>query len=74
VERRRRIGLGRCKLARGLAIADHTNPAQARLGFAEIGPDKAIWEYAVLVTSLDNKILTLGQLCHDPADRENVFH
>ena len=54
-------------------ITDHTNPAQARLGFAEVGPDKAVWEYAALITSLDNQILTLGPWYRDRADCENVF-
>jgi hypothetical protein len=58
---------------RDLAITDRTNPAQPLLGFAEVGPDKAAWEYAALVTSLDNEILTLGQLYRDRADCENVF-
>jgi len=43
------------------------------LGFAEIGPDKSVWEYAALVTSLDREILTLGQLYRDRADCENGF-
>jgi Transposase DDE domain group 1 len=69
----RRIILLRRKLARDLAITDRTNPAQPLLGFAEVGPDKAVWEYAALVTSLDSEILTLGQLYRDRADCENVF-
>jgi hypothetical protein len=40
---------------------------QPRPGFAEIGPDKQVWEYAALVTSLDSEILTLGQLYRDRA-------
>jgi hypothetical protein len=71
--RQRRIILLRRKLGRDLAISDQTNPAQPLLGFAEVGPDKAVWEYAALVTSLDNEILTLGQLYRDRADCENVF-
>jgi hypothetical protein len=71
--RHRRIVLLRRKLARDLAITDHTNPTQLRLGFAEVGPDQAVWEYAALVTSLDSEILTLGQLYRDRADAENVF-
>src|SRR6201998_105665 len=71
--RQRRIVLLRRKLARNLAITDHTHPTQARLGFAEVGPDKAVWEYAALGTSLDKEILTLGQLYRDRADCENVF-
>jgi hypothetical protein len=32
-----------------------------------------VWEYAALVTSLTDEILTLGQLCRDRADCENAF-
>jgi hypothetical protein len=38
-----------------LAITDHTNPAQARLGFAEVGPDKAVWELARTRRGLKNR-------------------
>jgi hypothetical protein len=71
--RHRRIILLRRKLARDVAMTDRANPAQLLLGFAEVGPDKELWEYAALVTSLDNEILTLGQLYRDRADAENVF-
>jgi hypothetical protein len=71
--RQRRIILLRRKLARDLAVTDHSNPAQPRRSFAEIGPDKQLWEYAALVTSLEDEILTLGQLYRDRADSENVF-
>jgi len=71
--RQRRIVLLRRKLARDLAMTDRTNPAQPLLGFAEVGPDKQLWEYAALVTALDSEILTLGQLYRDRADAENVF-
>jgi hypothetical protein len=70
--RQRRIILLRRKLGRELAITN-ADPAQPRLGFAEVGPDKEVWEYAALVTSLDSEILTLGQLYRDRADSENVF-
>ena len=71
--RHRRIILLRRKLARDLTMIDRTKPDQPLLGFAEIGPDKELWEYAALVTSLDQEILTLGQLYRDRADAENVF-
>ena len=71
--RQRRVILLRRKLARDLAVADRADPAQPLLSFAEIGPDKELWEYAALVTSLDSEILTLGQLYRDRADCENVF-
>jgi DDE family transposase len=71
--RQRRIILLRRKLGRDLAITDRSPSAQPLLGFTEIGPDLDVWEYAALVTSLDSKILTLGQLYRDRADCENVF-
>jgi hypothetical protein len=43
------------------------------LGFGVAEADSELWEYAALVTSLDNEILTLGQLYRDRADAENVF-
>jgi hypothetical protein len=71
--RHRRIILLRRKLARDVAITDRATSSQPLLGFAEAGPDKELWEYAALVTSLDDEILTLGQLYRDRADAENVF-
>jgi hypothetical protein len=41
-----------------------------RLGFAEIDEGREVFEYAVLVTSLDDEILSLGQLYRDRADCE----
>jgi len=71
--RQRRVILLRRQLKRPLAIVDHGDPSQPRLGFAEVGPDRQVWEYAALVTSLDSEILTLGQLYRDRADCENTF-
>jgi hypothetical protein len=44
-----------------------------RLSFAEVDDGGEVWEYAVLVTSLDNEILSIGQAYRDRADCENVF-
>jgi hypothetical protein len=71
--RHRCIILLRRKLARDVAMTHRANANQLLLGFAEVGPDKELWEYAALVTSLDDEILTLGQLYRDRADAENVF-
>ena len=71
--RQRRIILLRRKLAANPAVSDRANPAQPLLGFTEVGPDSELWEYAALVTSLEDEILTLGQLYRDRADAENVF-
>ena len=71
--RQRRIILLRRKLAANPAVSDRANPPQPLLGFTEVGPDSELWEYAALVTSLEDEILTLGQLYRDRADAENVF-
>jgi hypothetical protein len=66
--RQRRVILLRRKLGRDLAVTEQTNTAQLRLSVIEVGPDQDVWEYAALVTSLDDEILTLGQLYRDRAD------
>ena len=71
--RHRRIILLRRKLAHGVALSERSDPAQPLLSFGEVEADKELWEYAALVTSLTNEILTLGQLYRDRADCENVF-
>jgi hypothetical protein len=71
--RHRRIILLRRKLAHGVAISNRSDAAQTLLSFGEVEADKELWEYAALVTSLNNEILTLGQLYRDRADCENVF-
>jgi hypothetical protein len=60
--RHRRIILLRRKLARGVAMTDRADSKQPPPGFVKVGLDKELWEYAALVTSLDEEILTLGQL------------
>jgi hypothetical protein len=71
--RQRRIVLLRRKLPRDLALTDRNDQGQQLLTFLEVGPDKELWEYGALVTSLDAEILTLGQLYRDRADCENAF-
>jgi hypothetical protein len=48
---------------------------QLALGFVEIGTQSEVYEYGVLVTSLDanEEVLTLAQLYRDRADSENPF-
>jgi hypothetical protein len=71
--RHRRIVLLRRKLNRDLGLTDRNDRGQELLSFIEVGPDKELWEYGALVTSLDAEILTLGQLYRDRADCENAF-
>ena len=56
------------------AVADvREAPNQLRLSFAEIEDDAQLYEYAVLVTSLEAEVLTIAQLYRDRADCENTF-
>jgi hypothetical protein len=43
-------------------MTDRADSKQPPPGFVKVGLDKELWEYAALVTSLDEEILTLGQL------------
>ena len=63
--RQRRVVLLRRKLDRPLAVVDRTHPALPQLSFAEVAGKREVWEYAALVTSLHDEVLTLGQLYRD---------
>jgi hypothetical protein len=71
--RQRRVVLLRRRVAGALAFSGRDAHGQLALGFAEIDERREAWEYAVLVTSLDAEILTLGQLYRDRGDSENNF-
>ena len=47
--------------------------APLQLGFVELDARREVWEYAVLVTSLDAELLTIAQLYRDRGDAENNF-
>ena len=69
----RRIVMLRRRTERPAALSKGDADAQLRLGFVDIDDGRKVFEYAVLVTSLDSEILTLGQLYRDRADCENSF-
>jgi hypothetical protein len=71
--RQRRIILLRRKKDRDQLATKRTDTEQLLLGLGEAEADGELWEYAALVTSLDNEILTLGQFYRDRADAENGF-
>lgn len=48
-------------------------PSQITFDFAEIDNDTIAYEYAVLVTNLDDEIITLAQHYRDRGDSENNF-
>ena len=71
--RDRRVVLLRRRLKDGVVAGRRDDAGQLQLGFAEIGAGTELYEYAVLVTSLDAEVLTIAQLYRDRADCENVF-
>jgi len=71
--RARRAVVLRRRINKDLAVVDQSNPEQLRLSFAELTDEAIVYEYAVLVTSLTDEILTIAQLYRDRADCENPF-
>jgi hypothetical protein len=71
--RQRRVVVLRRPLAKQLAVVDAANPDQLRLGFTEVNENLEVYEYAVLVTSLQDEILTIARHYRDRADCENNF-
>ena len=69
---RRRIG-GERLLVERKRLAGRTPDEQLALGFAEMVKEGPLYEYAVLVTSLPDEILALGQHYRDRCDVENNF-
>ena len=71
--RQRQAVILRRRLKEGLAVSGRDDAGQLALGFVEIGAQSEVYEYGVLVTSLDEEVLTLAQLYRDRADSENPF-
>jgi len=71
--RARRVVVLRRRLAKDLAIEQPDESGQLRLSFTEVEQDVRLYEYAVLVTSLDEEMLTIAALYRDRADCENNF-
>src|SRR5208282_4842730 len=61
----------RLKGALGLSLSDDGGAPQ--LAFIEIGEAAEVYEYSVLVTSLDGETEAFGQLYRDRGDGENIF-
>jgi hypothetical protein len=56
-----------------IAIKAEDAAEQMEINFADMKDDIKLYEYAVLVTSLEDEIMTLAQHYRDRADSENVF-
>ena len=70
-ERRVIVLRRRLKGAVGPSWEDENETAQ--LSFAEIGEATEVYEYSVLVTSIDEETEAFGQLYRDRGDGENIF-
>jgi hypothetical protein len=72
--RQRRVVILRRRLKEGLTVASRDRGGQLALGFVEIEAQSEVYEYGVLVTSIEEpEALTLAQLYRDRADSENPF-
>ena len=71
--RPRQVVVLRRRLKEPLALAARSADGQLALDFIEVGAGHALYDYAVLVTSLAAEIVTLTQLYRDRADCENAF-
>ena len=72
--RQRKVVVLRRRLKGSLAARVRDDGNQLRLSFAEIEDNETeLYEYAVVVTSLDAEALSIAQLYRDRADCENAF-
>ena len=71
--RPRRVVVLRRRVKDSLTLAQNDDHGQPRLSFAEVGAAAEVYEYAVLVTSLDEETAAFGQLYRDRGDAENIF-
>ena len=54
--RQRQVVILRRRLKEGLAVSGRDDAGQLALGFVEIGPGAEVYEYGVLVTSLEEEV------------------
>jgi hypothetical protein len=71
--RQRRVIVLRRRVKGDLAISSHGTPGQQTLSFVEISTGAEIYEYSILATSLDEELVSFGQLYRDRGDSENIF-
>jgi hypothetical protein len=71
--RARRVIVLRRRCTGALTTSERSADGQLALGFIEVGEARAIYDTAVLVTSLDHEIATVAQLYRDRGDAENAF-
>jgi hypothetical protein len=71
----RRVVILRRRLREALALGEEAKTTGQRVcsGMAELKRGQDLYEYAVLVTSLDHEVLAIAQLYRDRAEAENIF-
>ena len=71
--RQRRVVVVRRKLPEAVGVSLPKNDSQGELFWIEPSRAAAVWEFAVLVTSLGLEVRSLAQLYRDRAGSENTF-
>ena len=71
--RQRRAVVLRRRLRGSVALSHDDISGAAQLSFAEIGEATELYEYQVVVTTLDAPVEAFGQLYRDRGDGENIF-
>jgi hypothetical protein len=71
--RQRRVIILRRRVKGDLAISSNETSGQQTLSFVDVGAGVDVYEYSVLATSLDEELVSFGQLYRDRGDSENIF-
>src|SRR5208283_3097688 len=71
--RQRRVIVLRRRLKDAVGLSRRDEDGAPQLAFVEIGEATEVYEYSVLVTSLDEDTEAFGQLYRDRGDGENIF-
>jgi hypothetical protein len=71
--RDRTVVILRRRIKNSVAAIGCNKSSQLSLSLTEIGAEEEVYEHAILVTSLDEEILSLAQLYRDRGDAENPF-
>ena len=73
-EKERRVIVLRKQVSKDVvALSENVGTKQIELNFAEVNGKMRVYEYAVLITSLEDEIITVAQHYRDRADCENIF-
>ena len=73
-EKERRVIVLRKQVSKDVvALSENAKTKQIELNFAEVNGKMRVYEYAVLITSLEDEMITVAQHYRDRADCENIF-